>query len=278
MIDCRFWGGYLLGIVTVLALNLFDSFSLTWRIGALAVAALTGLGLLLARLLPGGMQRPNRGPGAPEAAVPPPPTPHLHDRPLTSDSITASGPPQDPPGAAAGSPVPTESKPPSPFSPISETAAKHEDPDSSSEHPPPDSASGLERLPPTEPTSVPPAPATPGQRDLIDAWHHYWRAGDGHFKAGGFENQLTASGFTAKVIDGAEVGAGDHVLIVDPQSPDKQFYVLPSFSASPRSVQQWFHDQSGGALTGTTRQVNRVALGRWTDSGTFEVVKKGAVS
>ena len=92
------------------------------------------------------------------------------------------------------------------------------------------------------------------------------------------ENQLTASGFTAKVIDGADVGAGDHVLIVDPQSPDKQFYVLPSFVTSPRSVQKWFHDQSGGALTGTTRQVNRVALGRWIDSGAFEVVKKGAVS
>ena len=68
------------------------------------------------------------------------------------------------------------------------------------------------------------------------------------------------------------------MLIVDPHSPDRQFYVLPSFSTSPRSVRHWFQDQSGGALTGTTRQVNEVALGRWTDSGAFEVVKKGAVS
>ena len=49
MTDCRFWGGYLLGIVTVLALGLFDSFSHTWRIGVLVVAALAGFGLLLAR-------------------------------------------------------------------------------------------------------------------------------------------------------------------------------------------------------------------------------------
>ena len=81
MIDCRFWGGYLLGIVTVLALNLFDSDSFSvWRIGALSVAALAGLGLLLARRFGG-----DHGP-------------------LASESITASGSPQDPPGADAGSP------------------------------------------------------------------------------------------------------------------------------------------------------------------------------
>lgn len=212
--------------------------------------------------------------------MPPPVAPHLHDRPLASDSITAGSPPQAPPGAVAGSPVPTGSKPPSSLSPASQSEAEHEDQDPSRQHPPPDSASTLEPspAPSTEPASVPPKPATPGHSDLIDAWHHYWRVGDGHFKAGGLENQLTASGFTAKVIDGAEVGAGDHVLIVDTQSPDKHFFVLPSFARSPRSVQHWFHDQSGGALTGTTRQVNSLAVGRWTDSGAFEVVKKGAVS
>ena len=89
---------------------------------------------------------------------------------------------------------------------------------------------------------------------------------------------MTASGFTARVIDGAEVGAGDHVLIVDPQCEHQHFYVLPSFVTSPRSVQQWFDNQSGGALTATTRRVITVAFGRWTDSENFEVVEKGAVS
>ena len=51
MTDSRFWGGYLLGIVTVLALNLFasDSFSLRGGSVPCLVAALAGLGLLLAR-------------------------------------------------------------------------------------------------------------------------------------------------------------------------------------------------------------------------------------
>ena len=135
MTDCRFWGGYLLGIVTVLALNLFDSFSLTWRIGALVVAALAGLGLLLVRFLGGNMQ-PN---GCRDG---------LHDRPLTSDSIAGGARPDEPPRTAAPSEVTTESKPPSSFTPVPETAAEHEDPGSSSKHPPPDSASGLEPSPP----------------------------------------------------------------------------------------------------------------------------------
>ena len=279
MTDCRFWGGYLLGIVTVLALNLFDSFSPTWRIGALAVAALAGFGLLLARFLGGSMQA-NGGRDGLEAGVPPASAPHLHDRPPTSDSAAGGARPEDPPRATARSAVRTESKPPSSFSPVSETAAEHEHPDSSSDYPSPDSASGLELSPPAPAASTSAAPqlATPGPEDLIDVWQQYWRAGDGHFKASGFESQLTASGFTARVIDGAEVGAGDHVLIVDPQCADQHFYVLPSFATSPRSVQRWFDDRSGGALTATTRRVITVAFGRWTNSGNFEVVKKGAVS
>ena len=144
----------------------------------------------------------------------------------------------------------------------------------------PSPPSGPEPSPPTTttPPSDAPEPATPEPDDLIGVWQHYWRTGDGHFNASGFGDQLTDSGFTAKVVAGAEVGAGDHVLIVDPQSADQQFYVLPSFATSPRSVQRWFDDQSGGALTATTRRVITVAEGRWTDSRTVEVVKKGAVS
>ena len=278
MTDCRFWGGYLLGIVTVLALTLFNSFSLTWQIGALAVTTLAGLGLLLARSLGAGVQ-PNRGRDALEATVPPPSAPHLHDPPLASDSTPVGAPPEDLPGAGTGNAVTAKSIPPSSFS-SEPPAEEHEHPDVSRDHASSDPASGLEPSPPTPTasTSAAPEPATPGPDDLIAVWQNYWRSGDGHFKASGFEDQLTASGFAARVIDGAEAGAGDHVLIVDPQCEDQHFYVLPSFVTSPRSVQQWFDNQSGGALTATTRRVITVAFGRWTDSGNFEVVKKGAVS
>ena len=274
MTDCRFWGGYFLGIVTVLALSLFDSFSPTWRIGALVVAALAGFGLLLARFLGGNMQ-PNGGRDGLGQGVPPAAAPHRDDRPLTGDSNADSTRPEDFSGDSDRNAVTTESKPPSP---VSETTEENEHPDSSSVHPPSDSASGPEPSPPANRTyERRPEPATPGPDDLIAVWQNYWRVGDGHFKASGFESQLTASGFTARVIDGAELGAGDHLLIVAPQSAE-HFYVLPSFATSPRSVQQWFDDQSGGALTATTRRVITVALGRWTDSGTFEILKKGAVS
>ena len=279
MIELRFWGGYLLGIVTVLALDLFDDFSRTARIGGLVVAAMAGFGLVvLARFLAGGLERNGRRNGL-NPKVPAVPAPHLHDPSLARDSTTKRAPSENLPGAVARTAVKAESKPPSSITPIP-AAEEHKHPDSSSDETSPDSANGLEPSPPASAASISaaPEPAAPSPEDLIDVWQQYWRAGDGHFKASGFESQLTGSGFTARVMDGAEAGAGDQVLIVDPQCEDQHFYVLPSFATSPRSVQQWFHDQSGGALTGTTRQVNKVALGRWTESGTFEVVKKGAVS
>ena len=276
MTDCRFWGGYLLGIVTVLTLDLFDSFSHTWRIGALVVAALTGFGLLLARSR---QVQHNIGPNRLDPKEPATPSSHPH-QPLASDTTADGASPENLSGAAIPSPVPSEPTLPSPsFSPVSDAPA-HEPPSSADDHTSPESASGPEPSPPA--TTAPPSDAlelvTPGPDDLIGVWQQYWQTGDGHFNASGFGSELTASGFTAKVVEGAEVGAGDHVLIIDPQSADQQFYVLPSFATSPRSVQQWFDDQSSGALTATTRRVITVALGRWTDSRTGEVVKKGAVS
>ena len=132
--------------------------------------------------------------------------------------------------------------------------------------------------PPGGPTAAAPEPTPPEPNDLIRVWQDYWRTGDGHFSTSGLERQLTDSSFTAKVIDGTAVGAGKHVQIVDPQSENRRVYVLPSFATSPRSVQRWFDDRSDGTLTGTTRRVIAVAVGRLTDSGTVEIVKKGAVS
>ncbi len=277
MTDCRFWGGYLLGIVTVLALDLFDSFSHTWRIGVLVVAALAGFGLLmLAR-----SHQVQRNVGQNRLDPKGPATPSSHPHQQLADDPTADGAsPENFPSAAIRSAVTSEPTPPSPsFSSVSDATAQ-EPPSSVDDRTSPESPSGPEPSPPTTttPPSDAPEPATPGPDDLIGVWQHYWRTGDGHFNASGFGDQLTDSGFTAKVVAGAEVGAGDHVLIVDPQSADQQFYVLPSFATSPRSVQRWFDDQSGGALTATTRQVITVAEGRWTDSRTVEVVKKGAVS
>ena len=277
MTDCRFWGGYLLGIVTVLALDLFDSFSHTWRIGALAVAALAGFILLM--LARSRQVQRNVGQNRLEPKGPATPSSHPH-QPLAGDPTADGASPENLPGAAIPSPVTSEPTPPSPsFSSVSDEAA-HEPPGLADDHTSPESASGPEPSPPA--TTAPPSDAlelaTPGPDDLIGVWQQYWQTGDGHFNASGFGSKLTASGFTAKVIAGAEVGAGDHVLIIDPQSADQQFYILPSFATSPRSVQQWFDDQSSGALTATTRQVIMVALGRWTDPRTVEVVKKGAVS
>lgn len=276
MTDCRFWGGYLLGIVTVLALDLFDSFSYTWRIGALVVAALAGFGLLI--LTRSRQVQRNVGQNRLEPKGPATPSSHPH-QPLADDPTADGTSPENIPSAAIRSAVTSEPTPPLPsFSSVSDAA--HESPSSADDHTSPESPSGPEPSPPA--TTAPPSDAlelaTLGPDDLIGVWQQYWQTGDGHFNASGFGDQLTDSGFTAKVVAGAEVGAGDHVLIVDPQSADQQFYVLPSFATSPRSVQRWFDDQSGGALTATTRRVITVAEGRWTDSRTVEVVNKGAVS
>ena len=126
----------------------------------------------------------------------------------------------------------------------------------------------------------PPPPPEPGE--LIDAWDDYRRNGDGHFSPLGLQEVLDQWGLAADVGHGDRVGAGGAALVVETSgAPD--FYVLPSFNKSPRAVADWFDDNSGGALTGRTQQVTRVALGRWVEPGTgigrgFEVLERGEIA
>ena len=111
---------------------------------------------------------------------------------------------------------------------------------------------------------------------LLVAWTDYWRKGDGHFNPEGLRRFLSAQGCEAQVKDGADIGAADSLLIVEPPS-GSEFFVLPSFTKPPRAVQDWFDDIGGGGLTRRTQTVHEVATGRWTTSG-FEISKRGSVS
>ena len=127
-----------------------------------------------------------------------------------------------------------------------------------------------------EPTREPPQPG-----DLIDAWDEYRRSGDGHFNPRGLQQVLHDWRLAAVVGHGDRVGAGGAILVVEtPGSPN--FCVLPSFNKSPRAVAEWFDDHSGGALTGRTQRVARVARGRWLETragaGSFEVIERGEVA
>lgn len=128
-----------------------------------------------------------------------------------------------------------------------------------------------------------PPPAEPPQPgDLIAAWDDYRRNGDGHFGPRGLQEVLNQWGFDADVGHGDRVGAGGAVLVVETFGT-RNFCVLPSFNKSPRAVAEWFDDNSGGALTGRTQRLARVARGRWVEPGTgigkrFEVLERGEVA
>jgi len=129
---------------------------------------------------------------------------------------------------------------------------------------------------------APPSPEPPQPGDLIAVWDDYRRNGDGHFSRRGLQEVLHQWGFDADVRDGERVGAGGAVLVVETFGT-RNFCVLPSFNKSPRAVADWFDDHSGGALTGRTQRLARVARGRWVEPGTgngkrFEVLERGEVA
>ena len=163
------------------------------------------------------------------------------------------------PGSEDAAQPETEVQPPEPRAPATETAA------------------------PPRVVEEPPPVEVPRPGDLIAAWDDYRRDGDGHFSRRGLQGVLDRRGFAADAGDGARIGAGGAVLIVEMPSSTPNFYVLPSFNKSPRAVAEWFEDSSGGALTGRTQRVTRLARGRWVEAGTeigrrFEVLERGEVA
>lgn len=120
--------------------------------------------------------------------------------------------------------------------------------------------------------------AEPEPADLIEVWETYRREGDGHFTAKGFQDQLDARNLTAAVRENEQVGPRDCVLVVETPSRRPYFYVVPSFTKSPRKVSHWFDDRSDGALNGKIERVLEIAKGRWTESGVGDTIKKGVVA
>ena len=118
----------------------------------------------------------------------------------------------------------------------------------------------------------------PLQDVLVKAWRRYLRDGDGHFNAEGFKSELSGIEIGAEVREGSEVGAGDAVLVIeDPRSDDRSFFVVPNFTKAPRAAADWFEDESGGILGHRTKELRRLARGRWLESGP-EIIEKGIVA
>ncbi len=144
-------------------------------------------------------------------------------------------------------------------------------------------ASATEAAAPQLVAEEPQPTQAPQPGDLIAAWDDYRRDGDGHFNRRGFQAVLAQRGLAADVSAGDRVDAGGAVLIVEAPSRAPNFYVMPSFNKSPRAVADWFDDDSGGALTGRTERVTRVAQGRWVEPGTgrgrrFDVLERGEIA
>ena len=116
------------------------------------------------------------------------------------------------------------------------------------------------------------------RRSLKMTWHEYLQHGDGHFNAAGLKKHLAVTGIEARVRRGDAVKAGDNVLIVeDATRGTGQFFVVPSFTKSPRAALDWFEDASDGTLTRRTQKLSRLAEGRWTETG-FVIVRKGTIA
>ena len=128
------------------------------------------------------------------------------------------------------------------------------------------------------PNGAPPSVSEPQAADLIRVWDHYRRTGDGHFSLQGLQKQLDDQCLDATVLESNRVGGGDSVLAVETPSRKPVCYVLPSFAKSPRAVTNWFHDRSGGALTGRIERVLEVAEGRLTETGQCDPIRKGVVA
>lgn len=120
--------------------------------------------------------------------------------------------------------------------------------------------------------------AEPAPADLIEVWEAYRREGDGHFTVQGLQDQLDVRNLTATVRENEQVGARDCVLVVETPSRRLDFYVVPSFTKSPRKVSKWFYDHSDGALNGRIEKVLEIAKGRWTESGVGDTIQKGVVA
>ena len=284
MTDRGFWSGYVAGIATALAVEVLalDVLQLpeVLRIGTLTLTVLVGVALVVTQRALGARRRGDVSRDSPSSVGTEIRETPLGDQPANcemrnGDSRRPLTQNETGQGTATKTSRPSSRPlPPTPHATADSAPAESQragaSPAPVGAHEPP-----AVRM---APTGSDPGTAVPGPEDLIQVWEHYWRRGDGHFKAGGLVSQLTANGFAARVLDGAAVGAGRHVLIVDPRAADRRFYVLPSFATSPRSVREWFDDRGDGALTTTTRRVLSVAVGQWTESGKAEVVQKGAVS
>lgn len=127
-------------------------------------------------------------------------------------------------------------------------------------------------LPPT--SSDQPSSTQPGPNRLIDVWEAYLEKGDGHFNASGLQNQLTEEGVTGRAISGQDLGADDSILGVD--FDDGLIYLLPNFSKSPRAVEKWFDDRTGGTLIARIKRVDELAVVLKTAIG-IEVKSRGIV-
>ena len=133
----------------------------------------------------------------------------------------------------------------------------------------------------------PPAAKAPQPGDLITAWDNYRRDGDGHFSRRGLQSVLDQRGLamrtSAPATRSAPVGA---VLIVETFAQlAANFYVLPSFNKSPRSVADWFDDQHqrGAYRQDAERLVQGGprSMGRIRGPGSrkrFEVIERGEIA
>ena len=151
----------------------------------------------------------------------------------------------------------------------------------------------VEPAPTAESSALPPA-ADPGsggeggiegcavdlqdyRKRLVGGWNRYRVHGDGHFNARGLEEQLSRSEIPANVRGGHAVKAEGSVLVVEhPEGDDRRFFVLPSFTKSPRAAPNWFQDAGDGALTRRTRTIHELAEGKWKKSQ-FAVIEKGRI-
>jgi len=122
-----------------------------------------------------------------------------------------------------------------------------------------------------------PASAVLDAEALEECWRRYRDDGDGHFRADGLRAELAGSGFPNKVIEGRDLGAGDHVLVIQTGASGGHCYLVPSFVEAPAAVEPWFEDRGVHSLSRRVNEIRVLAEGTCSADG-VELVKKGVVS
>lgn len=107
----------------------------------------------------------------------------------------------------------------------------------------------------------------PGVEELVGAWQAYFERGDERFTPYGLQRMLEEHGLAARVVPVDSSAFGPDVVAVEDLKTGTTF-LLPSFNATIRALEEWFQPAEPRSLTARIRRLLEPARlrrseGRW---------------